>query len=249
MRRTLLLSVIATLAITAPAQAAIKTYALPSKAGKPSTLTFELNALQAPVSGALPTSLVFSASGYSLNLLAAPGRCSYEQGVGAQPDECPADSMIGSGSLTVGVYYNGQFHNTAFTRFLIYLNKSGGVYLELPDLAGGRDAVGTIGRSGGIQLAFNPVPQPVHFGGLSYTFNSLNITLGGSRVVTVKYKKTVKIKVNGKTKKVTKTFTKKVREYLVTNPSHCTGSYATSITIGVPTLGPQVESSSVACSA
>jgi hypothetical protein len=215
----LLLIAFGALGAAAPAGAQGTSSATPAVAGKASKLHFEVDGLAPPIAGRLPTALQLSTpSGFRLNVKALSKRCSEESG---KLNECPAGSMMGKGSLLLGVTTPDGARDVTVP-LTVYLHKPTKL-LAVAFVFGWRVVPGTLSGSDGIVVGFDPLPAAPPFPGVSYTLKRITFNLGAKRVI-----KTRRVRrVNGK-RRVTVT---KRRVDLITNPPKCQGSWASSITL------------------
>ena len=245
MRSTLVLSVAALLAAAAPAEAQFTATATPDRAGKAATVSFNLGALEAPVNGRIPRSMTISAAGgFAINPKAIPKRCTQEEAT-LQPPDCPADSKIGTGSIAVIVTIPGKAPRPATFPITIYRAPANGVY-ALMFIEGYKAVPATISTSGGLSLAFNPLPTVSTFGGLfTVTVQSISVSLGGSIVVATR--KRVRGTGHGKHKRKAHFVTKRTRYNILSNPSHCGGNWPATFTLGFPDGSSTTLNAAIAC--
>jgi hypothetical protein len=225
-RYIILVSVIGSLAVAAQAdaQAATTASATPNRAGKASTVRFDIDGTAAPIDGRIPSALSLTTPpGFTFNRAAAPKQCSETS---ARLNECPAASQIGSGSLVINVNYVGHPPRNVTFKLKMY-RQSSTKFLGVTFLAGTRVVPGFLSTSSGVGLRFDPLPTPPVFAQVSYALENITINLGVTRRVS----KTVKHK-HGKHVRITH---KTVVTSLLRNPTTCTaGTWAASSMLAFP---------------
>jgi hypothetical protein len=199
-----------------PTGAAATATATPAKAGKPSTLRFDIDGLAAPFSGRLPQALQLTApTGARVNLRAIAKRCSGES---AKLNECPARSQLGKGKLIVTVNQQGKAPRDVTIPLTVYLNSRNRI-LAVAKVLGWQVVPATLNTRNGLVVRFDPLPAGPPFEGVSYTLKRITIDLGASRMIKKGKRKT----------KVT----------LIRNPASCSGSWLSSVALtfrdGTPT--------------
>jgi hypothetical protein len=222
MRRIVVLFLTSTagvLAAAAPAASQGISSATPSKAGKASSLHFEVDGLAPPISGRLPSALALTApSGFRMNLEALSRRCRQEA---AKLNECPAGSLMGNGLLVVTVTAPDGVRDVNIP-VNVYLHSSRRI-LAVAFVFGWRVVPGTLNAADGIAIGFDPLPAGPPFPNVSYALKRISFDFAARRVI-----KERKVKrVNGKRRVVVR----KRRVSLITNPRTCKGSWTLSITL------------------
>jgi hypothetical protein len=211
-RYIILLTVIGSLAIAAQADAQATATATPTRAGKASTVHFNIDGAAGPINGRIPSALTLTTPpGFTFNRAAAPKQCTETD---AHLNECPAASQIGSGSLVINVNYVGHPPRNVTFKLKMY-RQSSTKFLGVTFLAGTRVVPGFLSTSSGVGLRFDPLPTPPVFAQVTYALVNININLGVTRRVT----KTVKHK-HGKHVRITH---KTVVNSLIRNPTTCAG--------------------------
>lgn len=211
MRRLLPATVLACLAIAAPAAAQGTATATPNQAGEGTLLHTELDATQPPVNGRVPKETVLSIQkGYAFDAKAAKRRCTAER---ADADKCPPKSKVGTAEIQA--VYNGYPIVIPVRLYLARPRQPGDLagFVAIATLLGNHTA--TFGR---IVAATSPtygiaVILPTPGGDLSafpVTFKSFKADIGASRVVKRKIRR-----------KHRKPRIKRTRHDLITNPTAC----------------------------
>jgi hypothetical protein len=169
MRRIALLTIAGLLATAAPAGAQATSAASPNRAGKASTLRFDVDGVPPPLNARLPRALeVAVPRGFRADLRALSKRCSEQA---AKLNECPRGSQIGNGSLLVEIRApDGGVRDTRIA-LRAFLNTRSRI-LAVAYVSG---------------EAFEPL-------GFSFRLKRISLTLGASRVVKIR---TVR-RVNGR---------------------------------------------------
>jgi hypothetical protein len=219
MRHTILTRAAATLVVAAAAAVPTVASATTSKSGSGTTLSFGANAVGPPVNARIPSSLSFTAPGFTFDPRAVAKHCTHEQAV---LNECPAQSHIGVGTLTVHVVSPKFTRDTAIP-INIYLQSAHAV-LAVAFLGGPHVVPATISTSNGVTLSFNPLPTPPAFPSTTITLDSVSIKLGTRRVVVTRKHYRVHRK--------RKTIVKRTTYYLIHDPGGCRGPSTSSITMG-----------------
>jgi hypothetical protein len=214
------------------------TVAAPSSGGAGTALNFNVNTTVPPVSGRIPSSLAFAATGFEFDPRAVAKRCSHEQ---AQLDECPSGALIGVGKLVVHVVTTTFTRTTTFP-LNMYLRTNTAV-LGVAFIGGPKVVPGTLTTAGGVALSFNPLPKPPRFPGVTLSLEQVTINLGASRTVVTRERK--------KDPRTHKEYTVVTRTHydLIHAPAACSGGWTSSVTLGFPS-GPSASfTSPIACAA
>ncbi len=216
------------LGAVAPAAALTMAVATPAKAGKPSTLHFDIDGADLPISGRIPLTLrVETQPGFRVNLQAIAKRCSEES---AKLNNCPAASLFGKGSLVIGVTTTTQVRTVTIPLY-VYLHSSTRI-LAVAKVFGWQVVPATLASRNGLVVSFNPLPQGPPFPGVTYELKAITLNFGATRVITKRVGKRVR----------------KRRVYLIENPAACTGSWAGSALLTFK-IGPTAPfSTPMACS-
>jgi hypothetical protein len=218
MLRLALLSIAALLAVAASASAQATSSARPGVAGEPTRLRFDVDAAAGPLAGRVPAGFTITApAGFVLNPRAFPQRCAK---VRAQLDECPATSRFGSGSLLVQVTTPEQTSDVR--RGLVMYRGAGSQVWAVVDVFGRRAVPGRLETSGGVRIAFDPLPALPAFPGVSYLVKQVTFDVGGTNVV-----RTVR-RVRGKGGKARRVVRTR-REPVLRAPATCPGSWPSSL--------------------
>jgi len=233
MRKTLLLVLLAPLALATPAHAQATAAATPNVAGKASHIKFTVDGTEAPIGSRIPSALSMTVpAGFTFNRAAAPKRCNR---TAAALDECPAASQIGTGSLVITVTYKGQARDVTFN-LRMYLQSANSL-LGVTFLAGTRVVPGRLATNSGVSVIFNPLPAPPVFAQVSYALRRITLNLGASRRVQVKVK-------NGKHGHRTRTTVVN----LIQNPRACTaGSWPAAVSLSFPDHTAAMLETPIAC--
>lgn len=214
----ILLSLIGSLVIVTQADAQSTASAVPMRAGKASTVHFDIDGTAAPISSRIPSALTLTTpAGFTFNRAAAPKQCS---GTSAHLNECPAASQIGTGSLLITVNYAGHPPRDVTFKLRMY-RQSSSKFLGVTFLAGTRVVPGFLSTTGGVALRFDPLPTPPVFAQVSYALKRITIDLGVTRRVVkkVKHKHGNHVRVTRKT----------IVDSLIRNPGTCSaGAWAAS---------------------
>jgi hypothetical protein len=205
--------------LTAASASAQTGSATPAVAGgKATTVAWAVDGLAPPVSGRIPRSLVVTAPGFKLDRRAVAKRCRELQ---AKLNECPRKSKIGTGTLTIIVHRPDRVNEVTFD--VVLYHGKGTKILAVTDFIGIRVIPGQLTNSGGVRLAFDPLPTPPEIPNIqiSYQFKGVSARLGGKRKV---------VKRIGP-RRQRRTF----RYSLVRTPKTCAGdSWAATATLGFP---------------
>jgi hypothetical protein len=208
MRKIALVTAAAVLGVAAPAAALSVSTATPNKAGKPSSLHFDIDGLAAPIGGRIPLTLQLTAPrGFQINLQAVAQHCGQEA---AKLNECPAGSRFGKGALVIGVT-TPQGVRTVTIPLNVYLHSNSKV-LAIAKVFGWQVVPATIDARHGLVVRFNPLPQGPPFPGVTYALKRITLDFGATRMVSQRTGKKVK----------------KTRVSLIRNPMRCAGSWASS---------------------
>jgi hypothetical protein len=228
MRHLLPLTLLATLAVAAPAGAQALATATPATTGGAAKLHFTVDGLQDPVSRRIPSALTFAApAGFTFDAHAVTKRCSKDQAV---LNECPKASAIGSGSLVIGVTLPDGSTRDANFALRAYLSRGTRMWM-LAEVTGWRVVPGTlVASANGLSFVFDPLPTPPPFPNVSYEFKSITLDVGKSTTV----KKVVHLKRPPGSKQP-RTRTTKTRYDLIHAPAECaTGSWAAEMDMTFP---------------
>jgi hypothetical protein len=223
MRRTVLLTIAALLGTAAPAGAQATSAVTPNRAGKASTLNFDVDGLAPPLDARLPRALgVAVPRGFRADLRAVSKRCSEQA---AKLNECPRGSQIGNGSLLVEIRApDGGVRDTNI-RLSVFLNSRSRI-LAVAYVFGWQVVPGTLNTAGGIALTFDELPSGEAFEPLGFSFRLKRISLefGASRVI-----KTRKVRRVGGRRRVR---VRRDRVHFIRNPKACrTGSWDASVSL------------------
>jgi hypothetical protein len=216
--------VIGLLGLAGTATAQVTITATPQRADKASRVQFVINGAEPPISARIPSALGLSLpSGFNLDPAVAPKRCGT---LSAKLNECPAASQIGTGSLTITVFYAGHAPRNVTFHLRIFMRTSTSV-IGVTFLSGWRVVPATLSNHNGVGLDFAPLPTPPVFAQVSYAFDQITIDLGTThRIVKVR-----KVKVHGHVVRKHKT----VVHSLLHNPTSCaTGSWPASASLAFP---------------
>ena len=199
--------------------------------GKATSVAWAVDGLAPPVSGRVPTSLLVTAPGFSLDRRAVAKRCGEVQ---AKLNECPKKSKIGIGTLTIIVHRPAGVNEVAFN-IALYHGK-GTKVLAVTDFIGIRVIPGQLTNAGGVRLTFDPLPTPPEIPGvqITYQFKGVSVTLGTKRKVV---------------KRVGPRRTRRTFRYsLVSTPKKCdVGSWAATATLGFPDATSQQLPTPITC--
>jgi hypothetical protein len=219
LRTALPLALAGCLVTAASASADSTAKATPAVAGdKATTVEWAVDGLAPPVSGRIPRSLVTEAAGFRLDRRAVAKRC---RDLKAKLDECPKKSKIGTGTLTIIVHRPDRVNEVTFD--IVLYHGKGARVLAVTDFIGIRVIPGRLTKSGGVRLAFDPLPTPPVIPGVEirYEFKGASVRLDADRKV---------VKRVGQRRK-RRTF----RYSLIRTPKTCdTGSWAATATLGFP---------------
>lgn len=207
--------------VAAAAAAVPSTATATTKSDRGRTLSFGANAVGPPVNGRIPSSLAFTAPGFRLDRRAVAKRCQHEQAV---LNECPAQSRIGVGKMTIHVV-TPKFTRDTTLPIAAYMASKNRV-LAVAFLGGPHVVPATLSTTGGITLRFDPLPAPPAFPSTTLSLDSVSINLGATRTVV----KRMHRRIHGKRR----TIVKRTRYYLVHNPATCNGPDLSSIAMGFP---------------
>lgn len=259
MIRTLLATVVlaltagAVLAPTGPAQTAPEgtVQLVPNTAGKPSTLSLDLNP-EEPGGTETPRSVsLFIARGFKYDRRARAVRCSDAD---AQQVSCPAKSRIGAGQAMATasgfLVPGGSMDFTASIELFLARPAAGdvaGVVVQVSEPTTGvrQSAKGRLVPVAegpfGLELRFDQFPGTGQVPpGVAVDVKRLQLTVGAKRKVR-------KVKRVRKKKKVVKKVTVR-RYYLITNPPTCEGSWPFQVRVGFPS-SELVRDGTIACTA
>jgi hypothetical protein len=213
MRRILLLAIAGLLATAAPAGAQATSTVTPEAGGKPSNLHFEVDGLASPIDGRLPSALQLTAPRFKTNLKALSKRCSEQA---AKLNECPRRSLMGKGSLLIGVTAPDGVRDVDI-EVNVYLHSRRRI-LAVAYVFGWRVVPATLNTKRGFAVEFDPLPEAPPFEGVSYTLKGISFDFGAKRVI----------------KQRTRRGVKRRRVHLIRNPSTCPGSWASSVSLRFP---------------
>lgn len=201
--------------------------------GKATRLAWAVDGLVPPVAARIPTSLVVAAPGFRLDRRAVAKRCKQGQ---AELNECPANSRIGTGVLTIIVHRPAGVNEIPFAITLYHGPKEN--VLAVTEFIGVRVVPGTLTRTDGrIELTFDPLPTPPVIPGvqLTYQFKGVSVDLGVSRKVVSRRK-------GGKRRTI--------RRSLVRTPDECPGgAWAATATLAFPDATNALLNTPMACRA
>jgi hypothetical protein len=218
MRRILLLSIGVLLATAGPAAAQATSSATPNRPGKPSTLRFNIDGLAPPISGRLPSALQLTAPGFKTNLDALSRRCSEQA---AKLNECPRGSLMGKGSLLIGVTAPDGVRDVNIG-INVYLHSRTRIF-AVAYVFGWRVVPATLKTRRRFVVDFDPLPEAPPFAGVSYTLKRISFTLGADRVI----RRRVVRRAGGTSRVVTV----RRRVHLLRNPATCTGRWPSSVSL------------------
>jgi hypothetical protein len=223
MRRIALLTIAGLLATAAPAGAQATSAASPNRAGKASTLRFDVDGVPPPLNARLPRALeVAVPRGFRADLRALSKRCSEQA---AKLNECPRGSQIGNGSLLVEIRApDGGVRDTRIA-LRVFLNSRRRI-LAVAYVFGWQVVPGTLDTAGGIAVTFDGLPSGEAFEPLGFSFRlkRISLTLGASRVVKIR---TVR-RVNGRRR----VRVRRKRVHLIRTPAACQqGSWNSSVSL------------------
>lgn len=210
MRRIVLITIAGLLATAAPAAAQATSTATPNTAGKPSKLQFEVDGLAAPINGRLPSALGLTAPGFKVNLAALSKRCSTQA---AKLNECPKGSLLGKGSLLIGVTAPDGARDVDIA-VNVYLHSRTRIF-AVAYVFGWRVVPATLKTRGRFAVNFDPLPEGPPFEGVSYTLKRISFAFSAKRVV----------------RKRTKSGVKRRRVNLIRNPASCSGEWRSSVSL------------------
>jgi hypothetical protein len=211
MHKTILSTLTVLLAAAAPAAALTAATATPDKAGKPSSLHFDIDGLAAPIGGRIPLTLQLKTSpGFRVNLQAIAKRCSQES---AKLNECPAASRFGRGVLVVGVT-TPQGVRTVTIPLYVYLHSNTKI-LAIARVFGWQVVPATLDAHHGLVVRFDPLPQGPPFAGITYALKRITLDFGATRMIS----------------KRAGTRVRKTRVSLIRNPTRCRGSWSSSVVL------------------
>ena len=219
MRKIVLIVIVGLLGAAASAAAQTTGSATPNRAGRPSTLHFNIDGTAAPISGRLPVGLQVNApAGFQVDPKAVVQRCSQES---AKLNECPAGSRLGRGSLIVGV--TAPNAGTVTVRavtipLLVYLHSNTKI-LAVAKVFGWQVVPGTLSTHPGFAVGFNPLPAGPPFPGVTYALKAITLNLGATRMV----------KQRVKAKKGTRVTTQHLDYFR--NPATCHGGWKSSVSL------------------
>jgi hypothetical protein len=217
LRTALLLAIAGCLVAAASASADATSSATPAVAGgKATTVAWAVDGLAPPVLGRIPSSLAVSAPGFKLDTRAVAKSCRELQ---AKLDECPKESKIGTGTLTIVVQRPDRVNEVTFD--VVLYHAKGTKVLAVTNFIGIRVIPALLTKSGGVRLSFDPLPTPPQIPGvqITYQFKGVSVTLAAKRKV---------VKRVGHKRR---TF----RYSLLKTPQKCDrGSWAATATLGFP---------------
>lgn len=214
MRRIVLLTIAGLLGSAAPAGAQATSSVTPDQAGKPSTLSFEVDGSAAPIGGRLPSAMELAAPGFKVNRKAVARRCSEQA---AKLNECPRRSLMGKGSLLIGVTAPDGTRDVDVA-VNVYLNSRARI-LAVAYVFGWRVVPASLRTADGFVVDFDPLPAAPPFEGVSYTLRRISFDFGAKRVIRTRTRSGV---------------VRKRRVHLLRNPSNCAGSWASSVSLRFP---------------
>jgi len=214
MRRIVLLTIAGLLGTAAPAGAQATASVTPDQAGKPATLSFDVDGLAAPIGGRLPSALELAAPGFKVNRKAVARRCGEQA---AKLNECPKRSRMGKGSLLIGVTAPDGARDVD-VGVNVYLNSRTRI-LAVAYVFGWRVVPATLNTDDGFAVDFDPLPAAPPFEGVSYVLKGISFDFGAKRVI--------KKRTNGGG-------VRKRRIHLIRNPSDCAGGWPSSVSLRFP---------------
>jgi hypothetical protein len=224
----------------------------PNTAGKPSTLSFDLNPEEMGTAETPQSVTLFIANGFKFDRRARAERCSDAQ---AQQVACPPKSRIGTGQAIVNasgflVPGGSQDFTASIEMFLAAPASPGdlaGVVVQVSEPTTGirRSGRGRLTRVAegpfGSALVFDEFPGAVQPPpGVTIDVKRVQLSVGARRRVR-------KVKKVRKKKKVVRKVRVR-RYYLITNPPTCTGSWPFQVRVRFPS-GEVVRDGAIGCSA
>ncbi len=233
MRLTWARATVTLVAATAAIAPAVAIAGTPSVT-KGKTLNFGVNAVGPPINARIPSSLAFSAPGFTFDPRAVSKHCNHEQAV---LNECPTASKIGVGTMTIHVVAPKFTRNTTIPIDMYLASKT--AVLAVAFVGGPHVVPATISTRGGVALSFNPLPKAPQFPSTTLTLIGVQIQLGTTRIAVTHVHK----RVHGKRK----TVIKRTRYYLVHEPAGCHGSRTTTISMGFADGTSATVDAKVAC--
>jgi hypothetical protein len=232
-RRIVLIAITAMLVTATPAGAQATSAATPHRAGKASTLHFDVDGLASPLDARLPRNLTVAAPrGFRADRRAVSKRCREQS---AKLNECPRGSLMGTGSLLVEIRApDGGIRDTRI-RLRVFLSSRSRI-LAVAYVFGWQVVPGTFRTASGIAVTFNGLPSGEAFEPLGFSFRlkRISLELGASRVIA---RRSVR-RVDGGRARVTRR-----RVHLIRNPATCrTRSWKSSVSLtyraGTPLVVP-----------
>jgi hypothetical protein len=217
-RRIVLLTMAALLATAGPAAAQATSSATPDEAGKPSTLRFNVDGLAPAIGGRLPSALRLTAPGFKVNLDALSKRCSEQA---AKLNECPRGSLMGKGSLLIGVTAPDGVRDVNIA-INVYLHSRTKIF-AVAYVFGWRVVPATLKTRRRFVVDFDPLPEAPPFAGVSYTLKRISLAFGANRVI----RRRVVRQVDGTRRMVTI----RRRGHLLRNPATCRGRWGSSMSL------------------
>jgi hypothetical protein len=199
--------------------------------GKATAVEWAVDGLAPPIFGRIPRSLVVSAPGFKLDRRGVAKRCKELQ---AKLNECPRKSKIGTGTLGIIVNRPDRVNEVEFDIALYHAE--GNKVLAVTDFIGIRVIPGRLTGSRGVQLTFDPLPEPPVIPGIeiTYQFKDVSARLDAERTV---------VKRVGPRRR-RRTF----RYSLVRTPEKCSGSsWPATATLGFPDGTSQQLPTPMAC--
>jgi hypothetical protein len=213
MRRIVLLAIAGLLVSAGPAGAQATSTTTPKAAGKAAKLRFELDGLASPVDGRIPSALKLTAPGFKADRKALSKRCSEQA---AKLNECPRGSLMGKGSLLIGVTAPDGVRDVDIA-VNVYLHSRTRIF-AVAYVFGWRVVPASLSTNGGFVVDFDPLPEAPPFEGVSYTLKRIWFEFGAKRVI----------------RKRTRRGVTKRRVDLIRNPATCRGSWASSVSLRFP---------------
>jgi hypothetical protein len=235
-----LVAVAATLAAAGEAHGQALATATPNAAGGATRLHWAVDGTVEPVAGRIPSALTMTApAGFALDLAAAPERCAPLR---AKLDECPAKSRIGAALMTIRVFKPTGPDDLPVDIKLF--RGAGDRVMAVAFLAGVRVVPGRLVAGDGLQLVFDPLPEPPVIPQVSYELRGITVDLGAGRRVVQRGARKGKGTRGGKSRRPRRT----VRVDLVRTPPSCpAGGWAATATLAFPDGTSAVMEAPIAC--
>ena len=230
MRTISLSSMAATVALTAAVAAAPAAVAAPPPL---KSISYSLDAVPPPISGQIPTSLTFTATGgFGLDLKSVPTQCG-SAAAQLNPPDCPATSQIASGTVSVEILVKGAPYSHTTRPFKIYRGSGTQVWL-IAAITGYKVASGTLTASGGtVTLTVNIPSIRIPVSSVTIQFQGLTMNLGARYVTVTRRRVSRRIRVHGRVKNVHRTVTTSRWGNLLSTPACSGGQWQGAITAGL----------------